>query len=1307
MKKLLSIVLALAMLLTVVVMPTGAIEGTYVAYYVGDATDGDAVTGLTAGETYTPDRMPTTAAPEGQYFVGWKDASGNNASAGIILSEGENKIFAEYAYYPVATKAEMNLTKTNENLWLDGTTPKAYLPSSCAEFDPAFYPYITPVTSGAVNIGYVAPTENEVGYLKVSNGQYGGNKSIVLVDKNGNAIQGEWDQTYEIRITYRVPHNEGTVKDTGEAATDTFVSWRTTFGAKIKGKHAEWAEEGDLRPTSYSNYYGSGTIMNPAGNTGDGGILAGLKQNVENAPLKTCWDNWGGQQSGLGRLTYGGNAYVSDEFTSPEWQTAVYTMSTATRNNKADYLPVFTVNFGMPGWDSYKTLNVELDIASIEIVNTKYSNIEYEINGEPYGDTVRRVSVSTVYDIDRAPENTSTHYFGGWYLDKEFTKSANASVWPVVGTTKLYGKFVEYAEKTVVSATSNPAPKHFKYKSIQGDWAYTQNIYAGYYTMVNGAYKTLVNPSSWLAYVDTSSASYSASSKKKVISNAKENNIAMVNSVGYAQTGLFGLVDGNGDMIVAKPNSTYKVTMKGTTTGDATGIRVQSGWELSRLGSFKWAYPTTLSGSYVTLTNSSGGTAKAYSYDGSAYQYSWYYGSACPFATGAKYFENKTGKWQSDPQDVVIAEGETEAAFDLTFYINTPSIEDYKSNSVSQIFAIYMRLAGSKVDGAVSYNEVFNVSDLTVEVVSSTVNYVVGDTVEHTEKGFDAGSTYTPNRMPNAAAPTGKYFAGWSYNGKLITDSITLSEGENVLKAVYKDCVSGTVNASLDMTTLPKLNGKNTSTLIYPTVIEDAYDSAIPVSGYAPSTYENGYVKHYNNVTWGQSTLMPIHDSEGSPYIAKPDTTYAITYTYRVPTNTSTVLKSNYDSNNNTATRAQYYMYTSVGYAYSMKISADGKTDYLRNFYASSDGNAHWQYKASNDETITYDHGAGFPFWPDADDNEWTTTTLYVTTKSEEFYADNNIVPMFTYMVAIPGTSTAKFELNIKDIEITEISINDKLVSGTVGEKSVGYYKVLDEVEDNATYKVTFSGSLKEQTGAWASVYFLTANEDNFNNNQSLIYGYNRDHWVYGTAGSFGYTATREYTHFITTDLVAVEGNALYLYVTNPDLLKVLDFISIEKVDAVANGGVSMLKDAKEDENQALRYYFSYNTTNGNDIVIDGQSYAVASRGFLLADANKVGDAAVTRATAAQENSGIIDMNVADLSKCWSMEANEDGTTKIEFSTYVKGFVPREGTYNNTDMLYVKAYVVLENGSVVYTNESVETVSSVANKAGHREHFVK
>ena len=46
-----------------IIVPTGAIEGTYVAYFVGEAQDGDAVTGLSTGEAFTPDRMPVATTP--------------------------------------------------------------------------------------------------------------------------------------------------------------------------------------------------------------------------------------------------------------------------------------------------------------------------------------------------------------------------------------------------------------------------------------------------------------------------------------------------------------------------------------------------------------------------------------------------------------------------------------------------------------------------------------------------------------------------------------------------------------------------------------------------------------------------------------------------------------------------------------------------------------------------------------------------------------------------------------------------------------------------------------------------------------------------------------------------------------------------------------------------------------------------------------------------------------------------------------------------------------------------------------------
>ena len=164
-------------------------------------------------------------------------------------------------------------------------------------------------------------------------------------------------------------------------------------------------------------------------------------------------------------------------------------------------------------------------------------------------------------------------------------------------------------------------------------------------------------------------------------------------------------------------------------------------------------------------------------------------------------------------------------------------------------------------------------------------------------------------------------------------------------------------------------------------------------------------------------------------------------------------------------------------------------------------------------------------------------------------------------------------------------------------------------------------------------------------------------------------------------------------------LIEVEKLTNAEGESLVGNKGVSMLEGRAEDETQALRYYFTYDTATGEDIVIDGVSYTLKSRGFLLANADAVGYNSVTRASAAVSNSGIIDVNIAEnFNKCWKNTTNTDGTANLWFSTHVKGFKAEDGTYNASQRLYVKGYVVINvngNDVVLYSAETTLTVKEV------------
>ncbi len=259
-------------------------------------------------------------------------------------------------------------------------------------------------------------------------------------------------------------------------------------------------------------------------------------------------------------------------------------------------------------------------------------------------------------------------------------------------------------------------------------------------------------------------------------------------------------------------------------------------------------------------------------------------------------------------------------------------------------------------------------------------------------------------------------------------------------------------------------------------------------------------------------------------------------------------------------------------------------------------------------------------------------------------------------------------------------------------------YKVSNYVYDNESYKVKFNYS----ANSFVKLGFFVADKQ-IADTVGYIEGENTALYTANGNGSAEILLTVDKKNGSENAV----GEQLYMYVIDGNASDIeISALTYEKLTnanggaLVSNKGVSILNDLPEHEKQAMRYYFSYDTTTGSDIIIDGKSYTVKSRGFLFANGDNVKDSIVSRETA--KNGNIIDMNVSEnLTTCWSASQNGDlaKSTNLWFSTYVKGFASENGTYNNTNKLYVKGYVVVEANGVEFTLYGKElnmTVSEVA-----------
>ncbi len=291
---------------------------------------------------------------------------------------------------------------------------------------------------------------------------------------------------------------------------------------------------------------------------------------------------------------------------------------------------------------------------------------------------------------------------------------------------------------------------------------------------------------------------------------------------------------------------------------------------------------------------------------------------------------------------------------------------------------------------------------------------------------------------------------------------------------------------------------------------------------------------------------------------------------------------------------------------------------------------------------------------------------------------------------------------NVDNVVITAINIPGEEPEDTLEAVEIAgitAVKVAENVQDNNSYKVSFTMNASEN----ASIGFFTADADS-----AATVGYVEGEDKAICAVEAGDTQGEAY---ITVDKKggknSAVGSDLYMYVIDGNVselnvseatAELLTDVSGEK-PLIAQGGVSILAGVAEDKNQALRYYFNYDTIDGTEIVIDGELYEVKSRGFLITNGNVNADAKITRSTA--NGTSIKDINVTNLTNCWNVVANNDtlGSNNLCYSVHVLGFKPVNGTYNNRDSLYVKGYVVVEVNGVEYTLYSEEvntTVSAVA-----------
>lgn len=269
----------------------------------------------------------------------------------------------------------------------------------------------------------------------------------------------------------------------------------------------------------------------------------------------------------------------------------------------------------------------------------------------------------------------------------------------------------------------------------------------------------------------------------------------------------------------------------------------------------------------------------------------------------------------------------------------------------------------------------------------------------------------------------------------------------------------------------------------------------------------------------------------------------------------------------------------------------------------------------------------------------------------------------------------------------------------------------LGKVKDGHTYKISFAYKAEEMNTD-VILRFATAQKNN-------IYTYGSEISRYTINKSEGDWNRVEY--YITADLgglvsdiaggddtIITDGfEELYLSfiqeVTKSDLsgednnIYFTDFTLTDLGEVISTGGASDLTEeaAMTSKNQALRYYFSYETPDGATLTLDGKVFNVVERGFIYK--NGAIDKYTTNHTyfggmTLGSQGTAVEKKTDSFNYCWEYEGSD-----MTFSTYINGFSDEMADYE----LIVRGYITFkdENGQqhTIYSDTINRSVNYIKN----------
>ncbi len=456
MKKLTSVLLCIVLCFSMIIVPAGAIQGTYVTYYVGETQDGDAVTGLNEGDVYLPSRMPVSATPDGKYFVGWADVDGKIVpNEGTTLASGENKLYAVYKdYYPQVSANLKNATGSTL------TRNIGFMKNG------EYYGQVTARSSGAAAVKFVeSGSEN---YLEVTPGaSNSGGTVIPLSDENGDVIQAKWNTKYNVTVVYRIPENENV------------AALKLAFGGQIN------------RTTD--KYHQAPYFVNQYGNEGGNIKLGNYWSVTADSGLTQKWHDNGGYQYRFGEG-------VENAATTDGWKSVTFTGTTGAQSD--NHLPLFGlyVNIGP------NTAKQKVQIKSVTVTDLSVTSVEYIVDGMVDSSVVITDGADT-YTPDRMPSVSAPDgkYFAGW-ADKDgnlvTTLTLDSTVNKLTAVYKDY-PLLSYASFSFDKLGAGSRKQVFAPTLVDGVYDGSINSYLGSYYSHGEAsedgvtYSRLYNTTKW------------------------------------------------------------------------------------------------------------------------------------------------------------------------------------------------------------------------------------------------------------------------------------------------------------------------------------------------------------------------------------------------------------------------------------------------------------------------------------------------------------------------------------------------------------------------------------------------------------------------------------------------------------------------------------------------------------------------------------------------------------------------------------------------------------------------------------------